>query len=134
MLIREFIIGFEDGEIVLCSIAAEHISPFAELCSIPTCHTSIIYALTRIGDDARGINADYLAIALTFWTCTHGGVEGEHIVVGCLKLYSVGLETGGEIIGYHRWHEHQATFSPTLIEGGLGGVHHAGYAINREIH
>ena len=123
MLVGEFVIGLEDGEIVFCGIAAEHFAPLAQLGSVPACHTSVIYALARIGNDARGVDAYNLAIALALGTCSHGRVEGEHIVVGGLKLDSVGLETGGEIIGYHRRQKHQSAIAPTLIEGRLGGIH-----------
>ena len=133
MLLGELVIGFEDWEIVPCGIAAEHLAPLAQLGTVPTSHAAFIYALARIGNNPRRVDAYHLAVTLTFGTCPHWRVEREHIVVGSLKLHAVSLETSGEIIRNHRRQEHQATLSPTLVEGSLGGIHNSRYAISGKV-
>ena len=44
LALRQLIVGFEDGEVVLCGPAAELILPHAHLVAVPTLHAAVVDA------------------------------------------------------------------------------------------
>ena len=71
------------------------------------------------------VDAHDTSEAFAFRTCTDGGVEREHLVVGFFKRDAVRLELGTETVqagSAVRLVETQQAGSVTLVHGGFGGV------------
>ena len=125
LTLGEVHIGFEDGKIIVSSVADEPLLPLLHLLPVPADDTAVIDGEGGVGDDQLLVDADDTPEALTLWTGSCGGVKGEHLVVGLLERHPVGFETHREVVE-DRWREEQAEFSVTLEEGGLRRVYQSG--------
>ena len=94
----EFIIGFEDGEIVGDGTSAELLFPLFHLFAVPAHHTALVNTERGIRYHKMLVDAHHLAKALALRACSSRRIEREHIVVGLFKLYAITLEACGEVI------------------------------------
>ena len=51
LLLGEFIVGFENREIILCGTLTKLIFPYAHPVAVPTLHASVIHTQRRVRDD-----------------------------------------------------------------------------------
>ena len=106
LLLRQVIVRFEDGKIVLGSTTAEFFLPHLHLIAVPRLHTTVVDRQCGIGNDEVFVDADNLAETLTLRAGTSRRIEGEHLVVGLLERHAVSLETLGEVVGQTRGGNH----------------------------
>ena len=133
LLLGQFHIWFEDGEVVVGGMSTEPFLPFLHLLTVPAYHTTLIDRQGRVGDDQSFVDADDTTEALALRTGTCRGVEREHVVVGFLEGHAVGLELHGEIIEDVRGREQQAQLTMSFKEGGLGRVRQSGDGVLRVV-
>ena len=127
--LREFKIGFEDGEIDAGSTAAELVFPRSHFFSAPTTHATIVDAQCRIWHHEVLVDADDHAETLATLAGAEGGIEGKHAIGRFAKDDAVGLEARGEMMEGPRRIETQEAFTVALVESGLNGVVQAGDGI-----
>ena len=94
----EFVVGFEDGEVVCGSAAHEFLLPLAEFRSAPAHHGAVVDRERTIGDDKVLVDAHHAAEALAAGARSHGIVEREKVVARFFEGDAVGLEAGGEAL------------------------------------
>ena len=95
---REFVVGFEDGEVVGGSAAHEFLLPLAEFCPAPAHHCAVVDRERAIGDDKVLVDAHHAPKTLAAGAGSHGIVEGEKVVARFLEGDAVGFEAGGEAL------------------------------------
>ena len=94
----EFVVGFEDGEVVGGGAAHEFLLPLAEFCSAPAHHGTIVDRERAIGDDKVLVDAHHAPETFAAGAGSHGIVEREKVVARFLEGDAVGLEAGGEAL------------------------------------
>ena len=98
LVLRQFVVGFEDGEVVFGCPAAELILPHAHLVAVPTLHAAVVDAQRGVGNDELLVDADNLAEAFTLWAGAQRRVEREHLVAGFFERDTIGFEACREIV------------------------------------
>ena len=75
LLLRQIVIGFENGEIVLQRPATELLLPHLHLLAMPANHTTVVNGEGGIGNDQMFVNAHDFSKALAFRTGAHRRIE-----------------------------------------------------------
>ena len=98
LLVGQFIIGSEDGEVGFLGSVYHHIPPFAHLFAPPAYDGSVIDGQGTVGYHEMLVDADDPSESLAYGACADGRVEGEHLVVRFFEGDAVCLELGTETI------------------------------------